>query len=166
MNTQQISSALKNIKEFLGVFPSDKLPKSIQPPAALIANTDPQSKPGKHWVAFFIDHDRSGEYFDSYGQQPCVKSFQTFLSRNSNNQLHNNQRIQGPLSSVCGQYCIYYIFQRVKDFPMCEIVRAFDSQDLVANDESVTEFVNDNFSVNLETYDVEFILNQICVANP
>ena len=165
MNTQQISSALKNIKEFLGVYPSDKLPKSIQPPVGLIANTDPQSKPGKHWVAFFIDHDRNGEYFDSYGQQPVVKSFQTFLNKNTSEFLCNNQRIQGPLSSVCGQYCIFYIIHRVKDIAMQKIVNVFDSQDLVDNDNTVTEFINENFNVDLETYDVDFILNQICVAN-
>ena len=74
MNLKQIVQVLRRNKEFVGVFPSDKIPHTITPPAAFVANTNPQEKPGKHWVAFYIDQDRNGEYFHSYGRPP-IKPF-------------------------------------------------------------------------------------------
>ena len=51
MNTVQIAYALeqdpKTTKMFCGVFPSDKLPQTIDKyPCGLVANTDPSMRPG------------------------------------------------------------------------------------------------------------------------
>jgi hypothetical protein len=43
MDTMQISCALKNVKSFLGAFPSDLLPHSITLPSTIIVNTDNQT---------------------------------------------------------------------------------------------------------------------------
>ena len=165
MNTQQILRILKveKIKEFVGVYPCDKLPK-ITPPATLVANIDPASKPGKHWVVLYIDHDGSGDYFDSYGLPP-LKVFKNYLHENCNNWVHNTHRVQGPLSSVCGQFCIYFIVHRARDIPLKAIVDTFDKNNLVENDEIVSGFVNQRYNTELETYDLDFIVNQIAVAN-
>ena len=55
MNTAQIAHALEHDpvarKKFCGVFPSDKLPQTIDKyPCGIVANTDPSTKPGKHWI--------------------------------------------------------------------------------------------------------------------
>ncbi len=57
MNTQQIKRALehnpKTVKRFCGVFAADQLPKSLSTfPCGFVANTDPSTEPGTHWVVF------------------------------------------------------------------------------------------------------------------
>ena len=46
--------AVKNISNFLGVYPADKLPKTIKAPCSLIFNYDTSNLPGSHWVAVWI----------------------------------------------------------------------------------------------------------------
>ena len=80
MNTIQITRALKQDqftkKTFCGVFPRNKLPTTIDKyPCGLVANIDPSSEPGTHWVAFYFPSERKGELFDSYGKPPeCYKA--------------------------------------------------------------------------------------------
>jgi len=67
------------LPQFCGVFPSDKLPQQpLAKPSALVVNTDPSSKPGQHWVAFYFDVDNTGDFFDSFGQPPTPQ-FMTFI---------------------------------------------------------------------------------------
>jgi hypothetical protein len=64
---------------YIGAIPSDKI-KDIDPNKAdtvsFVMNTDPSTKPGRHWVAVFINfiNDRFGgpsvEYVDSFGEPP------------------------------------------------------------------------------------------------
>ena len=48
---------------FMGVFPSDKLPRFISRPALLVCNTDASHLPGLHWIAIFVDYDGRGEFY-------------------------------------------------------------------------------------------------------
>ena len=64
MNTIQIVHALEQDsvtrKRFCGVFSRDKLPERIDKfPCGLIANTDPSSEIGSHWLAFFLQKNRT-----------------------------------------------------------------------------------------------------------
>jgi hypothetical protein len=104
-------------------------------------NTDPSNKPGTHWVAVYCD-----EYFDSYGRP------------SKRNKKYNPVRIQGTLSSACGQYCVYYLCHRIRGRSMNDIVKDF-SYDYALNDMCVTEYINRNFDLNMKTYDS---LLQIC----
>jgi hypothetical protein len=52
---------------FQGVFSSDMLPPNHR---LLVCNTDPSTRPGQHWIAIYVDENRCGEYFDSFGQSP------------------------------------------------------------------------------------------------
>ena len=86
MNTAQITHAVEQdpvtSKKFCGVFPSDKLPQTIDRyPCGFVASTDPSSEPGTHWVAFYFPSEEKGEFFDSYGHAPEYyrKSFGNFL---------------------------------------------------------------------------------------
>ncbi len=164
MDTRQIRSIMQQKigGGGFGVFPSDKLPAQINGPCALIVNFDPATMPGSHWVAIFINCQGVAEYFDSYGQPPTVTSIQTFL-KGFHRCRFNKKRLQGPFSSVCGHYCIYFAIQRWKNVPMEDIVRKF-SEDLDENDEMITEWINNNFELETETYDISFLVNQICHA--
>ena len=56
MNSEQIDKALRSddtVKEvYVGTFPADLLPYPKEFPGAYVANTQPSSMSGEHWVAF------------------------------------------------------------------------------------------------------------------
>ena len=105
MNTAEITRALEQdpitSKSFLGVFPSDKLPQPLDKhPCGFVANTDPSSKPGMHWVAFYFPSEGEGEFFDSYGRSPeYYKSFKNFFKdkRANKNTMNANYKAIGPM---------------------------------------------------------------------
>ena len=158
MDSIKLSEILKadryTAASFSGVWASDRLPrKKIRSfPAAFVANVDPSTQPGKHWVAFFFVDGDHAEYFDSYGRPPRLKSFETFLKRNSFSWINNLQRIQGPLSTVCGQYVLYYLLHRCRGWTMTNIVEQF-TEDLSFNDFLVNEFIEKFTGVDFDVYD-------------
>ena len=99
-------------KNFLGVFPIDKLPQqkpNCNYKTTVIINLDKSSMPGSHWVCCQLNPVGVSEYFDSYGRQPLVK-IQKYLLKNSKNcYIQNKDRYQPVLTSVCGIYCIYCV---------------------------------------------------------
>ena len=150
MNTSQLLHCVKQdhtlSKYFIGVFACDTIPKTST--GCYIFNTDPIAKPGTHWQARFTETDGAVEQFDSYGRPSQTDSY-------------NLKRIQGPLSSSCGQYCLYYLCHKARGRRMKEIVNDF-STDYVLNDLCVTEFINRNFNLNTETYNLLHVMSQIC----
>jgi hypothetical protein len=106
MYTTQISRILNYVKLFIGVFPSDLSPHSITRPGTVIVNTDAHTQTGSHWLAI-RQESRFSEafYFDSYGLSPFVPVIQSFLRRNPTVLNYNQVQLQGPTSTVCGQYC-------------------------------------------------------------
>ena len=75
MNALEIRQALKTNpvtrKQFCGVFAADEIPSTIKTfPCVLIVNTESISKPGTHWVAFYVTSQEHSEFFDSYGKHP------------------------------------------------------------------------------------------------
>lgn len=160
MDTRQIAVILRNTTNFLGVFPSDKLPKA-KTPFTLVANTDPSDRPGTHWVAIHVANGKA-EYFDSYGMGPSIPTIRRFLKQFKKCQ-YSKKQIQGFLSSVCGHYSVYYLWYRSQEISMKDILGRF-SDNLEENDELITQWLNDNFKMDTDTYDVHFIVNQICSA--
>ena len=129
-------------------------------PGFYVANTDPHFKAGEHWVAFYIPSDTTispMEYWDSYGLKP-PKIFMSFLNPTY---LRNTKFIQHPLSSTCGQYCIYYILKRYTGHSMEEIVSVF-SEDTLENDVIVNKTVERNFYVDLDIFNIKYLHQQIC----
>ena len=52
--------------QFVGVFARDELSLIIDEfPAIIIANTDPSTASGSHWILFYFDNNGNVEYFDS-----------------------------------------------------------------------------------------------------
>ena len=108
---------------YLGVFSRDELPHSFtRYPSAYVANTDHSSLPGQHWVAFYHLSPSHLEFFDSYG---CPPEDYHFHIPPSITQIDiNSHQIQSDNSSDCGQYCIFYLYQRAHDIPLPEIIKA------------------------------------------
>lgn len=150
-------------QQFAGVFASDQLPASIEKPGALIVNTEPSRLSGEHWVAIYIDKSGRGEYFDSFGRKPFVKDIVLFLDGQCPGWSFNEKRLQGGLTTVCGQYCIYYLYRRCRGLSMSNIVQYFSS-DYDRNDYTVARFVARYFNITLPSSDsdAKFMFNQIC----
>jgi len=113
---------------FHGVFASDALPHTtVQLPAMFIVNTDPRSKPGSHWQAIFIDCDRRGEFFDSYGLPPYIPHHVAFLKRACKSYKYSHVDLQALNSSVCGQYCVMFLLFKAHGYSMRHFVKYFSS---------------------------------------
>ena len=84
------------------------LPHSITRPGTIIVNTDAHTQTGSHRLAIRLEpRSSSAFYFDSYGLSPNVLDIQTFLRRNCT-VLNYTIQLQGPMSTVCGQYCCMF----------------------------------------------------------
>ena len=58
---------LENIPDFVGGFPSDRVPAQRSETEALIINTDRAGSVGTHWCGLYRDGDRA-VIWDSYGR--------------------------------------------------------------------------------------------------
>ena len=165
MNTTQLLKCIgedeKLTSRCSGVFPLDRIPTPTGRPKCIIINLDPGSKPGSHWVAIYIDREGFGDFFDSYGHPPQKREIRNYLKKYCKDWTFNEKQIQSNFSSACGQYCIYFLYRRVRDVSMRDVVSVF-TDDLRVNDSIVTEWVNEKFDVDTDVYDLEFMINQIC----
>ncbi len=167
MDTRRIIRALKSKSttsaSFLGVFASDELPQSVPfRPCSLVINPDPANLPGQHWVAAYINGDGTTDYFDSYGVKPNVAAIATFLDDNSDYVNCNSKQVQGHLSSVCGQYCLWFLTHKCAGFGMSDIVKPFVGNFI--GDAYVCAWVNKRFHLNTETFEDDVVVNQLCTA--
>ena len=126
MDTVQITSTLKDIPTFLGVYPSDLLPTSIHKTGTVIANADPHTREGSHWLAIHFEYPFSTAfYFDSYGRAPSVPDILSFIKRISAIWAYNTSSLQGPTSVVCGHYCCLFTLYTDMDITPLQFVRLF-----------------------------------------
>lgn len=156
MNSTSIRKYLKvlnrqrRVRTVTGVYASDGLPTRIAPSTALIVNTRPHTHPGEHWVVFYRRRGSNLiEYFDTFGRPPLQADYQQFLRRNSNCHLvYNKYRLQGFDTSVCGHYCLTYLYCRLlHDLSMNDFVQLFDiSQE---QQHHYTSAANDAFVLQL-----------------
>lgn len=157
MNENQIRKILFNDHItrtcFIGVFPCDRIPREIPRfPAAFVMNTDPHYKPGRHWIAVYVKSPSTVEFFDSFGNKPqyfgenMSKYFENFPQV-----VCNTVSLQSPISAVCGQYCVYFLYYRCRQRSLSSIVSPFKSYN-VTNDIRVYNFVKKYFNVNVPFY--------------
>ena len=133
---------------FLGVFASNELPSKIPTfPSGLIANTDPNTKAGQHWVAMYFPDVNKKEFFDSYGFPPnyYTTRFTKFLASHPGDTEHNVGTLQALNSNVCGYYCMFYLFHRGRRQDLKSIVKFFSLDNRQANDRHVVQFVKSVF---------------------
>ena len=145
MNELQIKRILdtdaRTKDSFRGVYSRNELPIAAPTASLYVCNTDPNYKPGEHWVTIYIDSDRRGEYFDSFGMLPLFDEFVTFLDNNTKSWTHNKRVVQDVYSSACGFHCIFYAVHRCVGFDVGSIANMY-TNDTVFNDAIVEEFVS------------------------
>ena len=134
MNSLEVSTALQSLPINTLVCAANRLPNAISTPCGIVVNTDPDSKPGTHWVAIYIDRFRNCEYFDSYGLPPFVNHHKKFLHTTSSKLIHNTREMQSLHSNVCGQYCLLYLYFRAHSRSLLDFQRLF-SNNTLRNDE-------------------------------
>ena len=128
MYTVQIICSLKNVKSFLGVYPSELLPHSIhQQTGTVILNTDPHTQESTHWLAIhFQQKSSTAFYFDSYGQPPPSDlNILSFLYRNSTVWNYKTTSLQRPTSVVCDHYCCLFALYMDEGYTPQQFVRLF-----------------------------------------
>lgn len=146
MDTSEIAFFLNKIHcEFKNnVFPANRLPIKVTLPMYLISNLDPDTKPGSHWVAIYISSNGIGEYFDSFGRKPTT-FHENFLKRNSKLYFHNGTILQNHLTTVCGMYCLMYIYCKFNKVSMYNYINMF-TNDTLYNDLFLRQLFKDVFS--------------------
>jgi hypothetical protein len=147
MNSKQLFQALSGNKKtekcFDGIYSKDNLEDIVQKPCVIVCNTDPSSKPGKHWLLFYFEKD-SVDFFDSLGKELTSygKPFVNFVKRFSDKMNTSQVRTQPLNSDYCGQYCLFYALQKIVfKKSMEEILKMLQELD----SSSVLKIVEKNF---------------------
>ena len=146
----QLNQALSTNPYFIGVYPRDRLPKTLdlcrrqRPPLTLIVNTDTCNLSGRHWVAAYIDQSGHAEYFDSLAQ-PIPYHISLWLTRFAAQWtyvLHPfiDPPIQNMSSQTCGAFTFYFVHRR----PLLNSCRAVLSpfRSSHSNDQFVITYLN------------------------
>ena len=109
---------------------------------SFVVNIDPIEFPRTHWIEIYFNEQMKREFFDSYGKHPIHynKHFLDFMNINAVEWEHNKIQLQSAFSSVCGQYCIYFLYHRCMKRSMSSIVNSFVN-DKLRNDQLVYDFV-------------------------
>ena len=98
----QIACTLKDVRSFLGVFPSDMLLRSVTQTGTVIINTYPHRERFTLASHTFFPKSSSAYYFDSYGILPLVPDIEAFIRRNCTVWDYNKRQLQGLTSNICG----------------------------------------------------------------
>ena len=135
MNSSEIKKYGKHIIdsskcEFLGVFSRDTLPNQSalsRFPCCFISNTDVYKGTGKHWVVFYFNSSKDLEFFDSLGKDYVHYQFENPRTSYSSilSITRNNHRFQSSNSSLCGQYCLFFLFMRTHGHSFHQIIDSF-----------------------------------------
>ena len=158
MNNREISRFMKSHPRTKGIFVSthaaDSLPNKPRTklPSAYVINTLKRHQPGEHWVHIYFPITGPPEYYDSFGFSPR-EDFKKFLGEDY---IYNKRFIQYPFSSVCGQYCMYFILMRSMNRSMPGIISQF-TEDNLENDIMVNYEIEASFNVDLDIFDSDFI---------
>ena len=161
MNTKQLHCALMRNPStepiFDGIFSADNIVDIVSKPQLIICNTDPSTKPGKHWILFFFTNDTC-EFFDSLGKplHLYAKSFTKIASKYAKYIKFTLIRIQPKESSLCGHYCLYFSILRSQGKSMKNIIKQMKT----TSPHNIVKFVKQNFAL---TYHHNCKFLQTCV---
>lgn len=126
LEINNLCSHLRKKQIFLGVFSDDKLPMQIlNVPYAFIANTDPSTLPGTHWVAVWVHNRNEVWYFDSLNGVP-TDAMRIFLDKFKVIK-SNNKEFQSFLSDNCGHFCIAFVYYAYTYKSFDRVMKVFNS---------------------------------------
>jgi len=162
MDTEDLYCALQKNPStspyFGGIYPNDQLPymntKCISRDKYIVINLDPSYKEGSHWVvAVQTPNSKNNFFFDSYGMPPFTEEIKQFLQ---NRYSFNKIPLQNPLTTSCGQWCLYFIWNSIQKGH-----HFLEHQKKQLNDYDVNKWVNKKFNLNEKAISLPFLRHQI-----
>jgi len=172
MDTTTIYRFLKNMtrgrRAYVDVLPCDQL-KNISRhtfPLYLTVNNKPAGDPGEHWVAIHV-RSKNGPvtFFCSYGLgiDFYPTEFKDFVQQFNGPIIENIRPLQSFGSDVCGQYAIYFLYNKMNGCCIMSTYCHFSSR-TSANDNKVRRFVKfKNHLLHGKCNIKKNIINQCCV---
>ena len=149
VTTQQLTELAKSEETLgpllAGVFAADTLPETPWRSTArgYIVNTDPHTKPGRHWVALWTDKGAC-QLMDSYGLPLAAHDtphIQTWLRKHWTIVEANTQSLQALNSATCGHYALRFLVDRSQGKTMRQFLELFDNYDYVYNDTLIASWM-------------------------
>ena len=153
MDTFQINYLCKSDmfikKYFLGCMACDQLPKRFPDNSLAIVNLDPIAKTGIHWIVCSSLNSKFSLYIDSFGRDISNSYILSSLANRGKPIWYNNEPLQHKLTSVCSQYCIFFLYLLSRKFSLTEILKKFFSNidNPLKNDAFVRDFISVVFSM-------------------
>ncbi len=134
----EIDTYLDPYPEYAGTFSSGKLPKKISNKVYIInLELDPNGS-GTHWVMLSNINKARTEYFDSFGLNPNIPTYQ-FAMTSGKPLYYSNEDYQNVKSEACGYYCMYVAEQLIKGRKLEDIVKDFGA-DTVKNEKVLEDY--------------------------
>lgn len=110
----------------------------------LIINSKPSTHPGEHWICMHMEKKTNGKFkiyfLCSYGLgiEFYGDHFKNFV--NGHETIQNTVQLQSRNSAVCGEFCCFFLYNRLKGCCPMAIYCKFTSNTKV-NDSRVRRFV-------------------------
>ena len=126
MNSRQLCWILSGDKftklSFRCVYAIDEMKsmKSVSYPSSFVINFDLSYKPGNHQVAVYFEKNGVGEYFDSLAGYPPHEVVH-FLCFHAKGWQYNCMQVQELYTTTCGQFFVFYIYQKSRGL-MLELI--------------------------------------------
>lgn len=135
------------IKYFRGVFAFDQIPKSIKTGEFYICNTANSYSEGEHWFVIYKPSNDVIECFDSLSiKKEDREKLKCFKYKGIRKIKFNITQVQADNTSSCGEFCIYFIYQRLynNDLRFKELLSLiFTAENLNTNEERVAKYMSD-----------------------
>lgn len=166
MDTQDITTAVMGDRLarrfYCGTFSLDRFKQEFSSGknGLYIFNTDPSWKPGQHWLSVYRD-SHVCEFFDSYGFSVSYYSLDEFFSSLNVSIVSPHKRLQGELSTVCGDYAVLYCLLRYRGWNVSDFVNRFLSVDDAHLRDHLIRYIILNKIFLSDSIDVESIHLQV-----
>lgn len=164
MNNIEISALINHHPNmripFGGVYAVNTLPKTpeMRRPLIYIVNTAPSFTKGDHWTCIYFGVDDIPEFFDSYGFSPKLE-FELFMGKPYRK---NITQLQGFFSTVCGQYCMFYLYMRyICHMRMDDILGFLLQKGSKQADEYVNRFIEQAFRTDQDVVNTSFLIDRL-----
>jgi len=131
-------------KYYAGTYAANNIPSRLKVSNFLILNTSETI--GQHWYTVYRPNRDTLECFDSLGIDSPKKQFikNNFAKFKAKELLFNTSRVQSLQSTSCGQFVLYFLFQRLhnQDLDFTELLdEIFELSDLT-NEQKVKNFID------------------------
>lgn len=133
-----------NNHTFLGVFSSDEIPLRMKIHSFFVFNTSESHEIGRHWILVWKEDINTLEFYDPLGStSDYVISKIGHLGRKF---LFLTYPTQPRNSTLCGEYCIYFIVKRLfnVDQPFLEFINEIFCHNVQNNEEKLKKFISQN----------------------